>query len=82
MSTDLKTPRERIENLLRIHGGHCFIVEAAEDFDAMAAEARKMQGAGHVTVTPGAGHVTGLDVRKKGYRPKRATAGEMEPQTH
>lgn len=78
-----KTPRTRIENLLKIHGGHCFIVKDCDDFASLVTAALEMQSEGLVTVSHGAaGQVQGTDVKKKGYRAKPAAPDEIEPPTH
>lgn len=74
-----KTPRERIQSLLKIHGGHCFIVMCCKDFEALATEAATMAEEGLVTIaSDNGGTVAGLDVKKKGYRSQRATPAEFE----
>lgn len=77
-----KTPRERIESLLKIHEGHCFIVNTCADFDALHDEALVMMVEGICSVNISNGEVRGLDIKKKGYRVERAAPDEVEPPTH
>lgn len=58
-----KSPRERIQTLLQIHGGHCFIVSTCDGFEAIAAEVAKMEKRGLVKVSASTTVVTGLDVQ-------------------
>lgn len=76
------TPRERIQTLLRLHGGHCFIVACCDDFEALTVAAREMESEGLYVVTDGHNEVAGLDIKRKGYRPKRAGVGEHEEPAH
>jgi len=63
-----KSPRQRIQTLLRIHGGRCFIVASCDGFKLFAQEAQKMESEGLVTTTrkftatPAAGENSGMEI--------------------
>lgn len=81
MSNFQKTPRERIQSLLKIHGGHCFITSMCADFASLESTARAMEREGLVVVTEATG-LKGLDIKRKSYRPQRAGMDEREEPTH
>lgn len=70
--------RHRAEKLLKLHGGHCFVMEGNELVEPF----REMESEGLVTVAAGVGEIKGIDVKRKGYRPKRASRDEIEQPAH
>ncbi len=73
-----KTPRERIEILLKIHGGRCFIVATCEDFAALEAAVKEMEQEKLVAISPSVG-LAGLVITRKGWRPKNGPVEPEEP---
>lgn len=72
------TPRQRAEALLRIHGGACFVPAGNE----LVGPFCDMETEGLVKVSYGMGAISGITVRRKGFRVKPLEAALVEIPAH
>ena len=76
------TPRQRLESILKIHKGSCFIPESANDFIGITLAAAKMEIEGLVKLKVTTTGIPGITVTKKGFHVKPLSPDEREPQAH
>ncbi len=82
MKLNFSTPRERLESLLKIHKGTCFVPESAADFIGFLEAANEMESEGKVSVENSTVGVSGFRVTRKGFQITSLDPDENEEPTY